>query len=324
MRDKKFIAHSSPTTIRSKVFEFYQEAKAAVTDELKQGISKGLRFAVSFDEWTGKNRRYLTLNVHTKDADFYNLGMVRVWVSQTAETILKLVTRRLQEFGVELHHITAFVTDGASIMMKLGRIAPCEHIVCLSHTLYLVITDVFYKKKTADDSDSEETEDQEQQDDDDEEEVDDNDASIPSLEEPLGLREAIPELAGDIEPVIKKVRKIVSTFQVATTFLCKRTSTLAQAEDIIRFVCTKLEDMNTELSLKLVERLKIRYFKRRNTQMVSMSKFFENPSCFSPSTNDEFKMPTIAMITRTTKALHGRLYPEEVTADEPEASTGTQ
>ena len=82
--------------------------------------------------------------------------------------------------------------------------------------------------------------------------------------------------------------------------------------------------MNTELSLKLVERLKIRYFKRRNTQMVSMSKFFENPSCFSPSTNDESKMPTIATITRATKALHGRLYPEEVTADEPEASTGTQ
>ena len=55
-----------------------------------------------------------------------------------------------------------------------------------------------------------------------------------------------------------------------------------------------------------------------------MSKFFENPSCFSPSTNDESKMPTIATITRATKALHGRLYPEEVTADEPEASTGTQ
>ena len=98
--------------------------------------------------------------------------------------------------------------------MKLGRIAPCEHIVCLSHKLHLVITDIFYKKKkTTDDSDSEETEDQEQHDDDDEEEVDDNDASIPSLEEPLGLREAFPELAGDIAPVIKKVRKIVSKFR---------------------------------------------------------------------------------------------------------------
>ena len=40
-----------------------------------------------------------------------------------------------------------------------------------------------------------------------------HDASIPSLEEPLGLEEALPELAGDIEPVIKKVRKIVSKFR---------------------------------------------------------------------------------------------------------------
>ena len=35
-------------------------------------------------------------------------------------------------------------------------------------------------------------------------------------------------------------------------------------------------------------------------------------------------MPTKATITRATKALHGRLYLEEVPADEPEASTGTQ
>ena len=79
MRDKKLIAHSSPTTIRSKVFNFYKESETAVTKYLKEGISKGLRFAVSFDEWTGNNRHYLTLNVHTKDSDLYNLGIVRVW-----------------------------------------------------------------------------------------------------------------------------------------------------------------------------------------------------------------------------------------------------
>ena len=41
------------------------------------------------------------------------------------------------------------VTDGASIIMTLKRIriAPVEHIVSLVNTLYLVITDVFYKKK---------------------------------------------------------------------------------------------------------------------------------------------------------------------------------
>ena len=35
-------------------------------------------------------------------------------------------------------------------MVKLGRLAPCEHVVCLSHTLHLVITDVFYPKKKTD------------------------------------------------------------------------------------------------------------------------------------------------------------------------------
>ena len=55
----------------------------------------------------------------------------------------------------------AIVTDGASIIMKLRiiRIAPVEHIVSPTHTLYVVITDVFYKKNakpSADDSRKEE------------------------------------------------------------------------------------------------------------------------------------------------------------------------
>ena len=135
-------------------------------------------------------------------------------------------------------------------MMKLGHIAPCEHIVCLSHTLHLVITDVFYKKKTADDSDSEETEDQEQQDDDDEEEVDDNDASIP-----LGLREALPELAGDIEPVIKKGRKIVSKFRkspVKNDLLLKEVALTFDKElTLLRDCKTRWSSLHTMLKMFL-------------------------------------------------------------------------
>ena len=74
--------------------------------------------------------------------------MVRVWNSQTAETVLKLVELRLADFKMNFDHITAMVTDGASIMVKLGQLAPCEHVICLSHTLHLVITDVFYPKKS--------------------------------------------------------------------------------------------------------------------------------------------------------------------------------
>ena len=69
---------------------------------------------------------------------------------------LELVTKRAGEFVLlPKDDIVAMVTDGASLTMKLGRIAPVEHIVSLIHTLYLVITNVLYKKKakpSADDS----------------------------------------------------------------------------------------------------------------------------------------------------------------------------
>ena len=140
-------SHTSSNTIKNKVFQYYDEAKVIVIDHLQKKIKENCRFALSFDEYTGKNRRYLTINVHGEDGVCYNLGMVRVWNSQTAETLLKLVELRLSDFKMNFDHITAMVTDGASIMVKLGRLAPCEHVICLSHTLHLVITDVFYPKK---------------------------------------------------------------------------------------------------------------------------------------------------------------------------------
>ena len=140
-------SHTSSNTVRHKVFQYYDEAKVIMIDHLQKKIKENCRFALSFDEYTGKNRRYLTINVHSDNGVCYNLGMVRVWSSQTAETILKLVELRLADFKMNFTHIAAMVTDGASIMIKLGRIAPCEHVVCLSHTLHLVITDVFYPKQ---------------------------------------------------------------------------------------------------------------------------------------------------------------------------------
>ena len=185
------------------------------------------RYALSFDEYTGKNRRYLTVNVHTDDGVWFNLGMVRVWNSQTAETVLKLVKFRLSEFGLTFDHIVAMVTDGASIMIKLGCLAPCDHVVCLSHTLHLVIKDVFYPKKKkkaysnassladGDESDDEEDTEIDQHAVDEDSEEDDQDAD---LETDATL--PIPSVDGDptslsktIEPVITKVRVIVRKFR---------------------------------------------------------------------------------------------------------------
>ena len=131
MRDKGMKAHISHVTVRSKVFEYYEQAKSVIKNHLQQGVNNGQRYAVTFDEYTGKNRRYLTVNIHSTNGVWFNLGMVRVWNSQTSEPILELVRQRLAEFDLTFDHIVAFVTDGASIMMKLGRLAPCEFIVTI-------------------------------------------------------------------------------------------------------------------------------------------------------------------------------------------------
>ena len=115
-KEPGFKSHNHPSTIRSKVLEFYDEAKLAMQGNLKSKVSKGSRFAVSFDEYTGRNRRYMTVNVHEGPKVWYNLGMIRVWADQTAETLLRLVTSRLEDFGITLErHVVALVTDGASM-----------------------------------------------------------------------------------------------------------------------------------------------------------------------------------------------------------------
>ena len=75
--------------------------------------------------------------------------MIRVWSTQKADTLLKLVTLRLEDFKFIWNDIMAIATDGDGIMLKLGRLVyvNSEHIVCLSQTLHLFAGDVLYKKK---------------------------------------------------------------------------------------------------------------------------------------------------------------------------------
>ena len=90
-------------------------------------------------------------------------------------------------------------------------------------------------------------------------------------------------------------------FKGATEFLFKRTCNLVEAEDIIKFTTNKLRANNSELSRKLLLSLETRYLKRRNNNLVSLVKFFENPDSLSNNDN-EYKMPTKATITRYAKS----------------------
>ena len=89
----------------------------------------------------------LTVNVLFSRADFITLVMIRVWSSQKADSLLRLVTLRLEDFKLTWDDILAITTDSASkFMLKLGRLVQCEHIVCLSQALHLVVGGVLYEK----------------------------------------------------------------------------------------------------------------------------------------------------------------------------------
>ena len=422
MREKKLTAHSSHNTIRCKVFDYFVECKEDVKAQLSNIVEGGGRFSISFDEYTGKNRRYLTVNIHSDGDLWYNLGMVRVWGSQTAETIATLVTNRLAEYGLTFDHIIAAVTDGASIMVKLGRLLPCEHVICLSHTLHLVITDVLYKKKKKtkqstehmsvdgeledeyeeeelfSDEDIQLENDQEQA----EPESDDeemgslphqstNDCAPKPLKETIhpviakvryivnkfrrspvkndllqkivkakfnkeltllrdwrtrwssmvsmlqryiSIEEAVNETLKDLEleklqlstkesGLIKDIIAAVEPFKVGTEYLCSRKCNLNEAEGTIKFIIGKLTMLDSQLGKELLDRLNVRYFKRRNYGIVSQVKFFENPQCLGTHTdNYDFRMPSKATVIRKAKGIYERLFSESViTAPDTEDSS---
>ncbi|GFX37453.1 uncharacterized protein TNCV_1906031 [Trichonephila clavipes] len=74
--------------------------------------------------------------------------MLRISGSFSAENCIKAVETKLQEFGILTEkHIVACVTDGASIMVKFGKIMSCEYHLCYAHAIHLAVCDVLYNKR---------------------------------------------------------------------------------------------------------------------------------------------------------------------------------
>ena len=140
-----------PTTRKAmkKMFlSFTDKVKTNFKQELAAKIRNRNRFSISLDEWTSiKNQRYVGLNLHLDDVTLQSLGMVRIKRPMTAECYVDLIKKRLEDFGLSLQeHIVGMVTDGASVMIKTGRLSGIIHQVCHSHGLHLAVCDVLYKK----------------------------------------------------------------------------------------------------------------------------------------------------------------------------------
>jgi hypothetical protein len=68
--------------------------------------------------------------------------------SLTSERSLELVAKKLDMYGLTLENdIICIITDGASVMTKMGRLSPTYHQLCFAHGVQLAVLDILYKRQ---------------------------------------------------------------------------------------------------------------------------------------------------------------------------------
>jgi hypothetical protein len=109
--------------------------------------SEGKRSSLAFEEWISvNNRKYLNISVCSDGRILWNIGLVHVYGSMSAENYLKLVEKKIGEYGLCLSKEEICVTtDGALVMTKFGKLIDAEQQICLVHVIPLTVRDVLYK-----------------------------------------------------------------------------------------------------------------------------------------------------------------------------------
>lgn len=194
----------STATISKIVTNYATSVTAQIIENLRKRKAMNAKFSLSFDEWTSvRGRRYMNINVHDYDQQhgrtFYNLGLIRIDGPLNHTACLKLVCDRLALYGLDLEtDIIAFCTDGAALMVRVGKDAKVLHQLCYSHAIHLAVCDVLYKNPFC-------------------EEVAGGTTHIDCTDEEFDTDdETSTTLVADFQPAIgdciKKVRKIVTFF----------------------------------------------------------------------------------------------------------------
>ena len=141
-----FQVPKSSTKISDIVLKYGKSIKEKIAEELA-GI-RSQCFSLTFDEWISvKNRRYVCLNLHIQ-RKFWNLWLIRVHRSLSAESCVELINKRLIQYGLNIDRdIIRIITDDASVMQNLGWVIKCHQQLCFAHAIQLGVIDVLYKKK---------------------------------------------------------------------------------------------------------------------------------------------------------------------------------
>ncbi|XP_035716703.1 uncharacterized protein LOC118439484 [Folsomia candida] len=138
----------SAHTIKKIVIGYSQKIKSTENEHVLDLKRIGRKFSVTFDEWSSiKNRRYMNVILHGKPQEFWNLGLIRIHGSLPAEKCLEMVANKLRLLNLSLENdIVCIITDGSSVMTKIGRLSPTYQQLCFAHGIQLGVLDVLYKK----------------------------------------------------------------------------------------------------------------------------------------------------------------------------------
>ncbi|GFX53531.1 general transcription factor II-I repeat domain-containing protein 2A [Trichonephila clavipes] len=223
LHDKGYSFPPDPSDVMKLEYKQYNVIKARVTNEISSKLNAGLRCSLTLDEFTSlKNRRYLNINVHFNEGEIFNLGMLRISGSFSAENCVKAVETKLQEYGIITEkHMVASVTDGASMMVKYGKIMSCEYHLCYAHAIHLAVCDVLYNKQIdlVENTVEEEDKSHEEENDESEELVENLDKALDvEFESGVGtdalfhVTYAEKNFITNINKTIKKIRNVVKNY----------------------------------------------------------------------------------------------------------------
>lgn len=137
----------SPNTIAKIVLNQTDELKAEIKNKISVLKQAGHRYSITLDEWTSlRNKRYMNVNLHSiafGGFNYKNLGIVKITGSMSALNALEILRAHLAKFNVSLDEdIVSVTTDGASVMVKMGRYIKGHHQICLAHGIQLAVISV--------------------------------------------------------------------------------------------------------------------------------------------------------------------------------------
>ncbi|XP_074174497.1 uncharacterized protein LOC109443974 isoform X2 [Rhinolophus sinicus] len=117
--------------------------------------------------------------------------------------------------------------------------------------------------------------------------------------------------------ILRGMLNCLQPVRLAVEALSNREANILTSEGVFKFLFSNLEKQNSSMSQMLLKEIKFELVKRRNRELVSLTKYLSNVSCLCEMEKDEFfALSSKNEIARLAKSLMERLFKGTFTAEE--------